>query len=232
MEDEMDVVKALTFVIEDKNWVAKLMIGGVIIVVPILNFAWLGYMTQIIRNVMAGSPAPLPDWRDNFGNYFQKGLLMGIAYLIYWAPILVLAVFYAIMAWILQDHPDVSFFGVVLLMACTSVFSLLIFFILPAVNINFARHQTLSSCFDIKEITKFITRNFTNYVIMLVVIALGTALVQIALSGLAAITSWVVCIGQVVSLIIGVIANVYTFVVYAYLMGKLGLSSELNNVNS
>ena len=46
----MDAEKSFTFPFEDKEWISKLGLGAVISLVPILNFAWSGYLVGIIRN--------------------------------------------------------------------------------------------------------------------------------------------------------------------------------------
>ena len=83
----MDIGKSLTFVTEDEKWLEKLGIGALITAVPILNFAWSGFMVDLMRNVAAGEPKPLPDWSD-LGDKFVKGLIITLAGLIYALPAL------------------------------------------------------------------------------------------------------------------------------------------------
>ena len=60
LEEIMNIEKSFTFPFEDKQWISKLGLGAVIGLVPILNFAWSGYMIGIIRNVMNNMTEPLP----------------------------------------------------------------------------------------------------------------------------------------------------------------------------
>ena len=69
----MDIGKSFSFAFEDKQWLSKLGLGAVIAMVPILNFAWSGYMVEIIRNVMKNVQEPLPNW-DDIGKKFSEGL--------------------------------------------------------------------------------------------------------------------------------------------------------------
>ncbi|MCK4900594.1 MAG: hypothetical protein KAS38_17565, partial [Anaerolineales bacterium] len=60
----MDIGKSFTFSFEDKDWITKYLLGALISAIPILNFAWMGYMIELIVNVADDVPSPLPDWSD------------------------------------------------------------------------------------------------------------------------------------------------------------------------
>ena len=85
----MDAEKSFTFPFEDKEWISKLGLGAVIGIVPILNFAWSGYLVDIIRNVMNQRDSkPLPTW-DDLDKKFNEGLILFGAGLVYAPPILI-----------------------------------------------------------------------------------------------------------------------------------------------
>ncbi|MCS7261667.1 MAG: DUF4013 domain-containing protein [Anaerolineae bacterium] len=86
----MDIGIAFTYMFQDRDWLKKILIGGVISLIPIVNFAALGYMIQVVRNVRDGQDLPLPEW-DQFGAYFVSGLYLFLVYLVYALPILLLA---------------------------------------------------------------------------------------------------------------------------------------------
>lgn len=69
----VDYKRALTFFREDPDFATKLALGGLIALVPILNFAGLGYALNLFRNVVEGRDSVLPDWSD-LGDHFFKGL--------------------------------------------------------------------------------------------------------------------------------------------------------------
>ncbi len=56
----MKIGEAFSFQFEDIQWPTKLGIGALISLVPILNFAVVGYEVGIVRNVAAGVQEPLP----------------------------------------------------------------------------------------------------------------------------------------------------------------------------
>ncbi len=81
----MDIGKSFSYVFEDPDWVKKVLIGGVINLIPIVNFAATGYGLEELRRTYEGPELPLPEW-DNFGGYFMKGLVTFVAGLIYSIP--------------------------------------------------------------------------------------------------------------------------------------------------
>lgn len=85
----MDIGKAFSFVFEDERWVSKVLIGGLLSIVPILNFVVLGYSLKTAQNVAQGNPRPLPEW-DDFGGHFMRGLHWLVVYLVYLLPALIL----------------------------------------------------------------------------------------------------------------------------------------------
>jgi len=87
----MDIGKAFTFPFEDEDWVKKLIIGAVLMIVPIANFITIGYMLRTLRNVAEGREKPLPEW-DQWGDDFMKGLLVVVAGFIYSLPIVLVSV--------------------------------------------------------------------------------------------------------------------------------------------
>ena len=83
----MDFAKAFSFVFDDQDWVQKIIIGGLIGLIPIIGqLAVFGYMIAIIRNVIRGEAQPLPEWSD-FGQMIIDGLYTLIIGLIYTLPI-------------------------------------------------------------------------------------------------------------------------------------------------
>ena len=85
----MDFAKAFSFVFEDQNWVQKIVIGGLVGLIPFVG--WLlvmGYMISVGRNVIRGNPQPLPDWSD-FGQMLVDGLYAFVISLVYLLPIFI-----------------------------------------------------------------------------------------------------------------------------------------------
>jgi hypothetical protein len=87
----MDIGKAFSFPFEDDQWVSSILICGALLLLPIVGWlAIAGYMLETARNVMQGSPRPLPKW-NNFG----EKLSLGVGYLavtvVYALPVVILS---------------------------------------------------------------------------------------------------------------------------------------------
>jgi len=52
----MDIGKAFSFVTEDSDALKKILIGGIISMIPIVNFAAMGYIVEVIRRVANDDP--------------------------------------------------------------------------------------------------------------------------------------------------------------------------------
>ncbi|HOG48808.1 MAG TPA: DUF4013 domain-containing protein, partial [Anaerolineae bacterium] len=84
----MDIGKSLGYMFDDERGVNKLLVGGLISLVPILRWAATGYMLRTLKTVAAGAARPLPEW-DDVVNDLVKGLLVTLAGMIYALPLLV-----------------------------------------------------------------------------------------------------------------------------------------------
>ena len=86
----MDIGKAFSYVFEDEQWISKVLLGGVILLIPIVGWiAVSGYMVKIAQNVAQGNPRPLPQWGE-FGDHFMRGLYAFVIGLVYLIPVFVL----------------------------------------------------------------------------------------------------------------------------------------------
>ncbi len=85
----MDIGKSFTYVFEDQDWIKKVLIGGVVNIIPIVNFAASGYWLAQTKKAYDGQDLPLPEWSD-FGGYFMKGLMLAIASIVYSLPAILL----------------------------------------------------------------------------------------------------------------------------------------------
>jgi hypothetical protein len=85
----MDFAKAFAFVFDDPDWIKKIVIGGLVTLIPVVgSLLALGYMVSIGRNVIQGNPHPLPDW-SAFGQMLIDGLYALVIYFVYTLPILI-----------------------------------------------------------------------------------------------------------------------------------------------
>ena len=93
----MDVGKAFSFVFEDENWIVKLLIGGVLSLIPFVGVILLyGYGLELMQNVIQSRPRPLPDW-DDWEGKLVKGIMYIVIGLVYALPIIVLSVCFGLL---------------------------------------------------------------------------------------------------------------------------------------
>ncbi len=168
----MDIGRAFTFVFDDEDWIKKILIGGIITLIPIVNFIAIGYGLRVLRNVSRGDAKPLPEW-DDWGGDFVRGALIFVAGLVYALPIIVLSIVSAIVTAIAADaFGDVGgiaglcLFGV----NCLSVlWAIAMALWLPAATIRFAREENFGAFFEFSEIWALISNNLGAYAMAILV---------------------------------------------------------------
>lgn len=180
----MDVGKSLRFVFEDKEWLSKILIGSLILLVsvpltPVLvGFLGLaivtGYSLDVLRNVRAGSARPLPEWRDGWGEWLVEGLKLLLVLLIWSLPLIVLNVFTGFGEYISgQGSGLFSLFGG-LMLAGTSLLMLLwgivVALVTPAIYLRLAETREMSSGFQFNAIYLW-TREHLGDVVIAVILS-------------------------------------------------------------
>jgi MFS family permease len=230
----MDIGKSITFVAEDEKWLEKLGIGALITAVPILNFAWSGFMVDIMRNVGAGEAKPLPDWSD-LGDKFVRGLIITLAGLIYALPAILVGCLLFGLSFVplfaVSGQGDqgmnqgLALGSTGLLIAagcCIGLYGLVISFVFPAVFINYSRQGSFGSCFQFGEVMRLITTNLSEYATAWVIIIVAGLLVGLVIGAVGGLLSFIPCIGWIIAWAISAIAGAYLGAVYAHLFGQVG----------
>jgi hypothetical protein len=69
-----DIVRSLTWIFEDPNWIQKYVIGAVLSLIPIVNFMPTGYSLLVMKDALEGEPPKLRDWDGIWGETFVLGL--------------------------------------------------------------------------------------------------------------------------------------------------------------
>jgi Protein of unknown function (DUF4013) len=183
----VDIGKSFTFMFEDPNWVAKLAIGGAILLVGTLFF-WLilipliaasaivlGYSLAVTRNVAEGSATPLPEWND-FGALLVKGLTGIVGAIIWLIPLIILACCLGLVNAALSGAAAGSSNGsqpaqgfIALFSTCLSciiaIVGLLESVTLYAPLTRFALNNQLNTFWDFAGNWAFIQANMGNYII-------------------------------------------------------------------
>ena len=157
----MDIERALRYQFEDPSWVTKLLIGAVIGLVPIANFAQQGYAIEVIRRVAGEDHEPLPAW-DDFGRYFVRGAGVALAGVIYTLP----AIFVFAPTLVVVRAAPVAIVVLVLLLL---LYFLLVALVFPLALTRYALTDTWGGMFDFAWMARAIGAKPGSYVLMLVV---------------------------------------------------------------
>lgn len=228
----MQFEKAFSYQFEDPQWPAKLGLGALISLVPILNFALVGYMVAIMRNVVAQAAEPLPHW-DDLGRKFMDGLLVTLAGFIYAIPMLALLAVPAVLLLAarvsssnsgLQDFSSAlgALGGLVLapVIFLLFLYALLLSIIRPAILVLFSRDGTFSSCFRLGEMIQLIRRNARLFFLTWLIVILASMAVGFVVSLAGTLISWIPCIGWLAAIVLGLGSAIYLVSVDAYLFGQ------------
>jgi hypothetical protein len=177
----MDFGKAVSFTFDDPDWIKKVVIGGVVTLVPILNFASYGYSIEVTRRVIDGNPQPLPEW-DDFGGKFIKGLIYFVIGLVYSLPIVLIACLAAggmaatgsLAASSSRSAGEAAggVFGLLgMCVSCIAViYGVFVAIVLPAAVGHYAAKNEIGAAFRFADVLSLVQKNLGAY---LMVFAIG-----------------------------------------------------------
>ncbi len=229
----MDIGKSIQFVFDDNRWTSKLGLGALISMVPILNFAWMGYTIEIMRNVTESRELPLPEW-DEIGDKFFKGLLVSVAMFIYALPGLIflcLPIGIMIFPAFIQNQDAqgpvaaATTAAGLALFCCIGLYFLAFTFIVPAVQLRFSRVGTFQSCFQLREISQMISTKLSGYLTAWLFAIAAGFVVGILVAVISGVLGWIPCLGQILAWIASAIASVWLGAVFAHIFGQFGALS-------
>jgi hypothetical protein len=223
----MDVAKAFTFVTEDERWMGKIGIGiaislasFLIIPIPLL----VGYLVGITRNVKEGVERPLPEW-DDFGQLFMDGLSVIVGQIVYTLPfwvIMCIAIFASVglggLADVNEDVMAAGFLATWGLVACLSlVFAVALFFLSPAIVIQYVNTNELGAMFRFGEVIAIARENVGDIVIA----ALASFAASLVISVVLGVFTAIPVIGWCGGPIIGIAVGPYLTAVTGHLYGQI-----------
>jgi hypothetical protein len=231
----MQIGKAFSFSFQDKSWISKFLLAAVISIVPILSFAWVGYIVELVKNVIDRKEEPLPEWGD-FGKKFVDGFIVTVAFFVYSLPALLvvclMSALYLIpviatsgggasqetLNRILAGSSFVSF----CLICLVAIYALVLTILLPAILANFAQKRTFQSCFQLGDVYRMAMAHGSTYfmvVLMIIVVGFGVGLVVGLVTG---VVGWIPCVGWIISLALSMLSAAYIGAVTGHLVGQYG----------
>lgn len=201
----MDLGRAVNYAFEDEQGTNKGLITVVIGLIPIINFAALGWALDLVRNMIDGAARPMPDW-DDIGNQFVErwvsGLMVAIAAFIYYIPMIIINIILnAMLGGIfgLGSGDSWGFFlGAGLIVSCITTligiaYQAVVWLPLSIGVMRYARTREFSNFFDIGRNINLALENLST----MLVLALYWIVYQVAIF----IIGLIPCIGWLIVLV-------------------------------
>jgi hypothetical protein len=169
----MDIGKSFSFVFEDKKWIEKVLIGGILMLVPILgSILMLGYGVELVRNVRKHDPEPLPEW-DEWGTKITEGLKLFILTFLWALPLFILTFLLILPAAIMGNSDSGSAIASIfsLCFSCfAAIYAIIVWLATPGITIKFAETGNFSDGLKFGEILNFTKKNLGQIIIAIIVI--------------------------------------------------------------
>jgi len=208
----MEFGKAFSFAFEDKDWIKKLGIGALLMIIPFIG--WLvvaGWGIEITKRVIQRDPQPLPDWSD-FGGYLVKGLQVFVIGLVYSLPIILVNIcqqgvtLFGQQGDTMDETILMAFTVFAVCFGCVSfIYSIFLGFILPAALGNFAATGQMGAGFRFGEVFGLVRAAPVAYLLAL-------------LGGFVA--SLIASLGVILCVIGILFTAVYAYTINAHLYGQ------------
>jgi len=180
----MDIGRAFGFVREDEQWLSKVLLGGVLQLIPIAGtFMVLGYTLRIARNVAQGAARPLPEWTD-FGGLFKDGFYAFVITIVYLLPgILVVSLGSCISSVLIAAGGDeggvLTLIGSLLSLVVVVVYMVLVLVGTLASYIGWSRYAISGELSDALKYREALAELRSNWLQLFVLLLLGGLLAMV-----------------------------------------------------
>ncbi len=213
----LDIEQLIRYPARDPGWVTKIAVGGLISLIPIINFCALGYLLESMRRGCMGQNE-LPEWK-NWKDLFVKGFAMSAVSLVYsLVPILIMAagvrLFLAQPDCYIRIH---SLGTVISLLTLATLLLSAVSFVLPMSFAQYIDNSNVSAAFRINQACRWIKNIFGDYMITHV---LYFGLISILL---------IIVIIPVIGMLLFLFGSFYLSVVFFNLFGTLYQKSKSTN---
>jgi hypothetical protein len=216
----MSLEEDITYPTKDKDWIIKIVIGGILTIIPIVNFLSLGYMLKTMKNTINEEPE-LPRW-TGFGNLFVKGLGMFVISFVYMlVPLIIVAG--SIVVWGVGEglsetatEPFKLFAaGAVIGFVIAAIVAIIIGFFMPMAFAMYAKSGRIGRAFAFGEIMRRIRSVFGEYIRAYLVIIL------------LAVILFIISLIPVIGWLVAMFGWFYVYLVAAHIFGKAYLHSTI-----
>jgi hypothetical protein len=230
----MQIGKAFSFSFQDKSWVSKFLLAALISIVPILNFAWVGYIVELVKNVIDRKEEPLPEWGD-FGKKFMDGLIVTVAYFVYSLPALLVVCLMSGLIFIpavVQSGGNASEDSInaswqvpassLCLICLVAIYALVLTVLLPGILANFAQKRTFGSCFELGEVYRTVSAHGSSYFMVVLMVLVVGFVVGLVVGLVTGLVGWIPCVGWIFSIVLYMLSVAYSGAVTGHLVGQYG----------
>jgi len=168
----MDFGKAFSYPFEDQDWLKKVGLAALFILIPIIGpLLVAGWGLEITRRVIKRDSDPLPDWSE-FGEIIGSGFKVAVVWFAYMLPVILLqaCVQLAAIGGIDSTNDEALIAGLSFVIFCISclvfIYSLIMAFIVPAALGNMAAKNDLSAAFRFGEVVGLVRAQPGAYAIV------------------------------------------------------------------
>ena len=225
----MNFNRAFRYIFDDKDWLTKVGLGLLIMIVPVLNFAWIGYQVQIIRNVRRNEAVVLPTW-DDLGKKFMDGLMIVLAGMIYVLPIILVALVplaLLLVPVLASEHQNLftalmagSTFVIFCLSCGIILYALALSVLTPIMQIHYAEAGTFAACFKVREFLAVVRKHASTFFTIWLVV-LGISLAASTATGMVTgFIVWIPFLGQLLAFVVGLAGSAYALYFSSHLYGQ------------
>lgn len=221
----MDLGRAFGFVTEDESWLNKILIGGLLLLIPLVGqLAVLGYMFEVARNVAQGNPRPLPDW-SNFGDKLTKGFYGLVIGIVYSLPLIGLSILWVIAMAVVaaaagESDAAAGVLGLLMLCFYVLLFALILVIqvVVLAAYVRYIQTESLGAALRFGEVIGMVRATPSTWVVLFLVYLL---------------TSLVGSLGSIACGIGVLFTYVYGQAVFGHVLGQtLAQRGGVSGVNS
>ena len=170
----MDIGKAFSFVFDDENWIVKVLVGGVLSLIPFVGpILVYGYGLELMENVIQGRPRPLPEW-DDWGGKLVKGIMYLVISFVYALPIVLLGICFGLLMTVLgvaeaeEAINVVGSLGGVCFGGFALLYGILLTLALPPAIGRYLETGELGAAFRLGEVFALVRDNIGAWIIALV----------------------------------------------------------------
>ena len=170
----MDIGKAFSFVFDDENWIVKVLVGGVLSLIPFVGqILMYGYGLELMENVIQGRSRPLPEW-DDWGGKLVKGIMYLVISFVYALPIVLLGICFGLLMTVLgvakaeEAINVVGSLGGVCFGGFALLYGILLTLALPPAIGRYLETGELGAAFRLGEVFALVRDNIGAWIIALV----------------------------------------------------------------